>query len=149
MRNSFVSYAEMFPVITAEYLDIFIIKSDAVVLGAYSTGTVPKIILPSISMAKEKLKPLFSIRQIRTNKWTYDWGGEVLPGLYEPEVEAIKAGLVPLQRNLSTREEVLYELKKICDENENYYDIIERARKRFSSEAFNKRLDVVKIKYCG
>jgi hypothetical protein len=92
--------------------------------------------------------PVFSIRQSKTDKWFTEWSNEeILPGLYEDEAETIGIGLIPLQKDLVRRDEVIRGIGEIANQNSDYYKIIGTAMKKYSSDQFNKRLNQIRVQY--
>ena len=109
-------------------------RPDALVIGAYCSGTVPSIIIPEIRAATEARMPVFSIRQTMTGEWTRPGLCDVvIPGKYEAESDAIVAGLIPLQRGVTQLGEVMDGLQEICANHQSY-----ELRAYFAQERFCK-----------
>jgi len=121
---------------------------DVLILGTYCTGTVGRIYHPVIKKATQMKIPVFSIRQTMNDKWFTEWSNEeILPGLYEDEAETIGIGLIPLQKDLVRRDEVISGIKEIADQNSDYHKIIASAMRKYSSDKFNERLNQIRVQY--
>ena len=123
---------------------------DVLILGTYCAGTVGSIYHPVIKKATQMKIPVFSIRQTMTDKWFTEWSDrkeEILPGLYEDEAETIGIGLIPLQKDLLRRDEVIKGIKEIADQNSDYHKIIASAMRKYSSDKFNERLNQIRVQY--
>ena len=154
MAEAQVWYQPIYPSETlTKVLDVLIDSGIvALILGTYGSGTVPsmtytriefgsgvpRILLPNIQKATSMGIPVFGIRQ------TFD-GHEVLkgvlPGRYGSEAEAIVAGLIPLQRDQVDRDEVILGIQEICEQHSSYEDRVKATKERFSTPAFNERLE--------
>ena len=122
-------------------------KPDAIILVAYCSGTVPSHILPLINKATQSGIPVFSIRRTQDDLWYTAWSDyteEAMPGRYESEVGAIALGMTPLQKDMVRLEEVFSGVDEICDEHPDYAGRVNTARERFSSPAWNERIDVIR-----
>lgn len=140
-----IFYQPLFPLPTLpKLLDIVIDNNiDALILGAYVSGSISTIILPQIERATKKEIPVFSIRQSQTDQWYTEWSDyteQLLPGIYQDEVNAIDRGLIPLQKDLVRFKEVIEGLQKICESTHDYNQKISIATKRYSSPEWNERL---------
>ncbi len=136
------------PVILDKAIDS---RVETIILATYASGTVPETILPQIRKATKALIPVFAIRQTRTDKWFTEWSDykeEVVPGTYDAEVQAIAAGMIPLQKDLLREKEVLQIVKEVCGTHTDYELRVRHTRDRCSSPAFNNALDIVREKYC-
>jgi len=122
--------------------------ANLLILAAYPAGTVGQIYFSVIERATQMKVPVLSIRQSMTDGWFYEWDGkEVLPGRYLDEVNAIRLGLIPLQKDLLRRDEVILGVRKIASQHTDYNTIVGTAMKRFSSDAFNRRLNEIREEY--
>jgi hypothetical protein len=150
MRKAPILYQSLAPVQSIpEMLNSLLNESiDVLILGAYCSGTVGRIYHPVIKKATQMKIPVFSIRQSMTDKWLTEWSNEeILPGLYEDEAETIGIGLIPLQKDLVKRDEVIKGIRKIADQTSDYHEIIRTAMKTYSSDKFNKRLNEIRAEY--
>jgi hypothetical protein len=152
MRNAFVFYHSLSPVRSiSEILNSLLDKNiDVLILEAYCSGTIGHIYHPVIKKATQMKIPVFSIRRSTTDEWFTEWSDrkeEILPGLYEDEAEAIGIGLIPLQKDLVRRDEVIKGIKEIADQNSDYHKIIASAMRKYSSDKFNERLNQIRVQY--
>ncbi len=152
MREASVLYQSLAPIQSIPKMlnSLLDEKTDVLILGAYCSGTIGSIYHPVIKKATEKKIPVFSIRQSKTDKWLTEWSDEkeeILPGLYEDEADAIGIGLIPLQKDLVKRDEVIEGIRKIADQTSDYREIIRTAMKQYSSDKFNKRLNEIRAEY--
>ncbi|MBC8500569.1 MAG: hypothetical protein ISS25_03370 [Nanoarchaeota archaeon] len=145
-----IFYQPVFPLSTLpRILDIVIDDNiDALVLGAFGTGSTPSSILPQIERATKKKIPVFSIRQTTVDQWYTEWSDykeQLLPGAYQVEVNAIALGLIPLQKDLVRLNEVLEGVQEICESTHDYNQKISLATKRYSSPEWNERLNHIRL----
>jgi hypothetical protein len=150
MRKASIFYQSLAPVESIpKMLDSLLNKdTDVLILGAYCTGTIGAMYHPVIKKATQKNIPVFSIRQSATDKWITEWSNEeILPGLYEDEAETIGIGLIPLQKDLVRRDEVIKGIGDIANQTSDYYEIIGAAMKKYSSNKFNERLNQIRVQY--
>ncbi|HIJ99151.1 TPA: hypothetical protein H1005_04355 [archaeon] len=125
---------------------------DALILETYAAGGLPtkreNSYIPLIRKAAKKRTPLFLIYGSLTGRPAYtEWSNfkeKLLPGVYEPEVDAIKAGAIYLERDKSQLEEVISGIKEIFETITGYEKRIKAVMKRFNSPEFNRRLLEIK-----
>jgi hypothetical protein len=150
MRKASIWYqslapVECIPTILSSELDENI---DVLILGAYCTGTIGRIYHPVIKKATQMNIPVFSIRQSMNDKWFTEWSNEeILPGLYEDEAETIGIGLIPLQKDLVRRDEVIRGVREIASQHSDYYKLIGTSMRKYSSDKFNERLNQIRVQY--
>jgi len=152
MRKASIHYQSLAPVQSIpEILNSLLDgKIDVLILEAYCSGTIGLIYHPVIKKATQMKIPVFSIRRSTTDEWFTEWSDrkeEILPGLYEDESDAIGIGLIPLQKDLVRRDEVIRGIKEIIDQNSDYYKIIASAMRKYSSDKFNERLNQIRVQY--
>jgi len=152
MRKASIWYQPLAPIpFMGEVLNSLLDeKIDVLILEAYCTGVIGRIYYPAIEKATKKNIPVFSIRRSTTDEWFTEWSDrkeEILPGLYGDEADAIAIDLIPLQKDLVRRDEVIRGIQEIADQNSDYYKIIASAMRRYSSDKFNERLNQIRVQY--
>jgi hypothetical protein len=152
MRKASILYQPLAPItFMSERLNSMLDeKIDVLILEAYCTGTIGRIYYPVIEKATKKKIPVFSIRRSTTDEWFTEWSNrkeEILPGLYGDEADAIGIGLIPLQKDLVKRNEVIKGIREIANQTSDYHEIIRTAMKKYSSDQFNKRLNEIRVEY--